>query len=78
MATTEFFEDVLRNAARRRSYHPVRDYLAGLKWDGTPRLDRLLTAYAGDAGADDTALARAFGRKTLIAGVPPLAVRAAR
>jgi hypothetical protein len=62
----EFFEDVCSNAARRRSYHPVRDYLAGLTWDGAPRLDQWLPTYAGAA---DTPLSRAFGRKTLIAAV---------
>ena len=31
--------------SRSRSFHSVRDYLAGLKWDGVPRLDRLLPTY---------------------------------
>ena len=61
-----FFEDVCLDAARKNTIHPVRDYLDGLKWDGTPRLSKWLTAYAG---AEDTPLTRQFARKVLIAAV---------
>jgi hypothetical protein len=47
-------------------FNPVRDYLDSLEWDGKPRLDSWLSTYLG---AEDTTLNRAFGRKTLIAGV---------
>jgi predicted P-loop ATPase len=47
-------------------FHPVRDYLEALKWDGTPRLDQWLTRYAGAA---DSSYTRAVGRKTLCAAV---------
>ena len=33
--------------ARENSYHPVREYLDRLEWDGTPRLDEWLTTYVG-------------------------------
>jgi hypothetical protein len=62
----EFFEDVCFDQARQTGYHPVRDYLSALEWDRTPRLDRWQTMYAG---ATDTELNRAIGRKTLIAAV---------
>jgi hypothetical protein len=48
------------------SFNPVLDYLDGLEWDGTPRLDSWLSIYLG---APDGPLNRAIGRKVLIAAV---------
>lgn len=59
-------EDAVHIVADRRSYHPVRDYLDGLIWDGTPRVDTLLINYLG---AEDSAYVRAVTRKTLAAAV---------
>lgn len=50
----------------RHSYHPIKDYLNGLKWDGTPRLERLIIDYIG---AEDTELNRAMTRKHFTAAV---------
>jgi predicted P-loop ATPase len=36
--------------ARELSFHPVRQWLNGLVWDGTPRLDGWLAKYLGAAG----------------------------
>lgn len=36
-----------------REHNPVTAYLDGLSWDGTPRLDRLMTAYVGARGTDE-------------------------
>jgi predicted P-loop ATPase len=52
--------------ARECAFHPVRDYLEQLIWDGQPRLDRWLTVYLG---ATDTAYSRGIGRLFLIAMV---------
>jgi predicted P-loop ATPase len=46
--------------------HPIRAYLDGLTWDGTPRLDRWLVTYAG---AVDTPYVQAVGALPLIAAV---------
>lgn len=47
-------------------FNPVVDYLDGLAWDCTPRLDRWLCDYLG---APDTRLVRAIGRLMLVAAV---------
>lgn len=33
--------------AKRNAYHPVREFLDGLAWDGSPRLDAWLARYLG-------------------------------
>lgn len=60
----EFFWDVVSDAARRNAFHPVRDYLTNLAWDGTSRLDTWLSVYGG---AEDTPYSRAVGSLMLIA-----------
>ena len=52
--------------ARENAFHPVRDYLRSLKWDGTERLDHWMHL---TLGATDTPFVRAVSRKTLIAAV---------
>jgi hypothetical protein len=56
----------LLTLAEQRKRHPVREYLAGLKWDGTPRLDGWLTAYLG---VEDSRYSREVGLRVLLAGV---------
>jgi predicted P-loop ATPase len=46
-----FFEKVLQDVAHEGAFHPVRDYLSGLVWDGVARIDALALATYG--GADD-------------------------
>ena len=62
----DFFQIVVGDLARRRSFHPVRDYLRGLTWDGTARIGIWLTTYGG---APETAYTRAVGRLFLLAAV---------
>lgn len=50
-------------AAREQRFHPVRDYLDALEWDGTDRLDHWLTDYLGVRQTPYTMLA---GRLFLI------------
>jgi predicted P-loop ATPase len=44
-------KDVVHQAVDLRAvelrFHPVRDYLSALEWDGTPRLERWLATYLG-------------------------------
>jgi predicted P-loop ATPase len=53
-------------ASRARAFHPVKDYLDGLRWDGTERLDKWLTTYVG---ADDNKYTRAVGPRWMIGAV---------
>lgn len=50
----------------RHKFHPIREYLNGLTWDGVSRLDKLIIDYAG---AEDTPLNRAMTRKHFTAAV---------
>lgn len=56
----------LTSIAHENRYHPVLDYLNGLKWDGKSRIDTWLPDYCG---AVDTELHREFSAKTLIGAV---------
>jgi putative DNA primase/helicase len=58
--------DALTVVAQRRKYHPVRDYLHGLRWDGVPRVERLLIDYLA---AEDSEYVRTVTRKALAAAV---------
>src|SRR4051794_18144153 len=49
--------------------HPVRDYLNGLVWDGTKRLDGWLETYLGVTPKEGSAYVREVGRRWLIAAV---------
>ena len=58
--------DALDLYASQNYFHPVRDYLNALEWDGVARLDELLIDYFG---APDTELTRAVTRKHFVAAV---------
>ena len=52
--------------AAQNTYHPIKNYLNGLEWDGEPRLDTLFVDYLGAA---DTPYTRAVTRKAFTAAV---------
>lgn len=62
----EDIKDALSIVMSRHAYHPVREYLDGLTWDGKSRIDRLLIDLMG---ADDTEYVREVTRKWLVAAV---------
>ncbi|WP_427706235.1 VapE domain-containing protein [Staphylococcus sp. Mo2-6] len=59
-------DDAVNEIATENKFHPVRDYLDGLEWDGVERLDTLFIDYLG---VEDTELNRAVTRKAFTAGV---------
>ena len=64
----DYVDRVIMAEGRKRRFHPVRDYLNSLKWDGSKRLDTWLIRYMG--AKDDTGgVVRAIGRLMLIAAV---------
>jgi putative DNA primase/helicase len=63
---TTMVDQAVAAAAERTRFHPVRDYLRSLKWDGTPRTEHFLDVYFG---APDTAYTRAVGARWLISAV---------
>ena len=62
----EKIADSLTEIIQKRKYHPLKEFLESLIWDGVPRVDTLLTNYLG---AQDTAYTRAVIRKCLVAAV---------
>lgn len=62
----DFFWIVVENIARQHKFHPVKDYLNSLDWDGESRVDTWLIE---SAGAVDSPYVRAISSKMLIAAV---------
>ena len=62
----EKIADSLTEIIQKKKYHPLREFLSTLVWDGKPRVDTLLTDYLG---ALDNAYTRAAIRKCLVAAV---------
>lgn len=58
--------DAFTIVTHANKYHPVREYLDAVEWDGTPRVD---TFFIDVFGASDTAYTRAVTRKAFVAAV---------
>jgi predicted P-loop ATPase len=58
--------DIAALAAEKQSFHPIRDQLESLTWDGVERLSTWLCRYLGAA---DTPYVRAVGKKWMISAV---------
>lgn len=59
-------KDAVVASSVRQKFHPVREYLAPLAWDGLTRLDALFIDYLGVADSEYT---RAATRKALVGAV---------
>lgn len=64
--TIQKIENTMRCTGNDNSYHPIKDYLESLKWDGKQRVDKLLTEVFG---VEDTKYHRTIIRMTLLAAV---------
>ena len=64
--STPLCQEAIIIAAEKFKYHPVREYLKTLEWDGVPRIDTWLNKYAG---VEDNPYTRAVACKTLVGAV---------
>jgi len=59
-------QDAMLAVVSENPFNPLQDYLNGLNWDGTERIDTWLAIYLG---AGDTPYVRVVGRKFLISAI---------
>ncbi len=62
----QLIDDAFTEITQKNAFHPVRDWLEGLKWDGVPRVRRVLIDYLG---ADDNAYTEEITEKFFKAAV---------
>ena len=62
----DLFMETLRDIAYRNRFHPLREWLDALAWDGQPRLDAWLPTYLG---VENSEYSRAIGAIFLTAAV---------
>jgi putative DNA primase/helicase len=63
--------DALNQIAHEREYHPVKEYLLGLTWDGIPRLDGVAKEFLGARGDLDAILTRKWFISAVARGLRP-------
>ena len=63
---TQIIADVCAEVFSKQHFHPVKDYIKALEWDGLKRIDTLWVDYLG---AEDSEYTRAVTRKHLAAAV---------
>lgn len=66
IAGKEKILDGVETTAKAHSFHPIREYIRAVDWDGVPRVEALLIRYMG---AEDTIYTRTVTKKTLVAAV---------
>ncbi|SHF23726.1 Predicted P-loop ATPase and inactivated derivatives [Seinonella peptonophila] len=62
----ERLTDALMMVSRRHAFHPIKDYLETLKWDGIPRLESIFIEYLG---VEDHVHTRKLTIKALVAAI---------
>lgn len=62
-------EAAITNVAHHERFHPVREYLYSLKWDGTPRLNTWMATYLGAIDGGFPEYLAAVSRKMICAAV---------
>jgi predicted P-loop ATPase len=68
-------KDALVSHFAKHSFHPVRDYLNALSWDGVPRIEPLLIDFLG---AKDDVYVRTVTKKSIVAAVTRIFVPGAK
>ena len=66
IVSSQKIDDAIALDVEKHQYHPIREYINSLTWDGIPRIDTLLIDYFGAA---DNKYTRAAIRKALCAAV---------
>jgi len=64
-------EDVLNLELEKNSFHPVRDYLNALEWDGIKRVDTLFSDYLG---TENNVYTKEAARKMMVGAVARILV----
>jgi len=64
--TDRIIEQAIPVVAEGAAFHPVRDYLSSLEWDGVPRLATWLSVYAG---CEQSEYSAAIGTRWMISAV---------
>lgn len=61
--------DAFKEVANKNKFHPIKEFIESVEWDGVPRIDRLFVQYLG---AEDTHYVRQVTRKMLLAAITRL------
>lgn len=62
----DLITDVFKSVSAKHSFHPIRDYLNALAWDGEKRLE---TLFIDALGIEDSEYSRAVTKAMFVAGV---------
>jgi putative DNA primase/helicase len=66
LVNSKVASEAVQTVARDNCFHPVKDYLNELAWDGKPRIDNWAIKFLG---AEDSAFSQAVGSRWLISAV---------